>query len=237
MHNEEMKKPDLTELCQIEKDLVSTLRTVVSQGVFSKEVDGKELGELVDMVKDIAETKRNCWEAHYYETVSKAMEEYEGDPYEVIEHFEDYPMGYNRNRYKSGRYAPMGTGNRTVAGYTPFDKRPMFQEGNDPMRPGDIIYGEDMMPMMGYNGNRDGRARNMDSRDQYGSAFREYEDARRHYTETKSLEDKNHMDEKAMEHVDRSMMTLREIWKNADPAVKKEVASSISSLASEFKSV
>ncbi len=81
----------------------------------------------------------------------------------------------------------------------------------------------------------------MDSYDrgdsQYGRAFREYENAKRHYTESKSLEDKTDMDEKAMEHVDHSIMTLREIWKDADPSVKKEVTSAITSLASEFKSV
>ncbi len=88
---------------------------------------------------------------------------------------------------------------------------------------------------MGYGG------KSMDSYDrgdsQYGRAFREYENAKRHYTESKSLEDKTDMDEKAMEHVDHSIMTLREIWKDADPSVKKEVTSAITSLASEFKSV
>lgn len=239
MHDE-MKKPNMSEICQIEKDLIAALRTVVSHGVFSKEVDTKELGELVDMVKDMAETKRNCWEACYYETVTEAMKEYD----------EEDMMGYNPNRYASGRYAPTGTGNRT-SGYVPsLDKMPIV------MRPGNLYHD---YPLMGYSEEKGGRDSSYDDkgrmmgdrndsygyphdremenrRNQYGSAFREYEDARRHYTESKSLEDKSHMDKKALEHVNQSMMTLREIWKNADPTVKKEVSSSISSLATEFKS-
>lgn len=238
MHDE-MKKMDLSEICQIEKDLISALRTVVSHGVFSKDVDTKELGELVDMVKDMAETKRNCWEACYYETVTEAMKEYD----------EEDAMGYNPNRYRSGKYAPSGTGDRTY-GYVPslYPRIPIRNGMDDVMGPWDRLYDGPMgyskgRPAMGpYDGDRmsdhyrDGK-HDKDRGSQYGSAFEEYEDARRHYTETKSLEDKSHMDEKAMEHLNHSMMTLREIWKNADPEVKREVSASISSLASEFKSV
>lgn len=193
---DENRKPDLSDICQVEKDLISALKTVISHGVFSKDVDTKELGELVDMIKDVAETKRNCWEAHYYETVSKAMEE----------------------------YAPSGTGDMT-SGYTPrFNKMPME------MRYDDIV---------GYSNNKNEsyNDRYGNTNNRYGNAYMEYEDARRHYTETRSQEDKTHMEDKAMEHVNQSMMTLREIWKNADPMVKREVSNSVASLASEFKAV
>ncbi len=229
---DKMKKPDLSEICQIEKGLISALNTVVSHGIFSKEVDTKEAGALVDMVKDMAETKRNCWEACYYEAVTKAMEE--SDEYEGS-------MGYNMNRYASGRYAPSGTGDMT-AGYTPRFHIPG-------MRPGEIY---ENPHFMGYSGNSNNnqanqssenygydptRSMNWDNNNRYGMAFSEYRNARRHYTESRTLEDKNHMDDKAIEHVNQSMMTLREIWKDADPAIKKQVSESISSLATEFKNV
>lgn len=35
--------------------------------------DVKELGELVDMVKDLADAEKNCWEAAYYRNVSEEM--------------------------------------------------------------------------------------------------------------------------------------------------------------------
>ncbi len=214
MHDEN-KTPDLMDICQIEKDLISALKTVVSHGVFSKEVDTKELGELVDMVKDMAETKRNCWEAHYYETVSKAMEEYD---------YDDDSMGYNRNRYSNGRYAPSGTGNMT-SGYRPHSNMMPNMRSND-------VYDNPM----GYGRNNGGMDHNEIYGYQYGKAYDEYRDARRHYTETKSYEDKSYMDEKALEHVNTSVMTLRDIWKGADPSVKKEVRSSIKNLAEEFDS-
>lgn len=60
-------------------------------------VDAKELGEAVDMLKDLAEAK-------YYCSVVAAMEA------------EHEPMGYNSRRYASGRYAPKGRG---TMGYEP----------------------------------------------------------------------------------------------------------------------
>lgn len=32
-----------------------------------------ELGELVDMVKDLAEAEKECWEASYYRAITEAM--------------------------------------------------------------------------------------------------------------------------------------------------------------------
>ncbi len=37
-------------------------------------IDVKEMGELVDMVKDLAEAEDYCWQAEYYKSISKAME-------------------------------------------------------------------------------------------------------------------------------------------------------------------
>ena len=36
-------------------------------------MDVKEVGELVDMVKDLAEAEAYCWKAEYYRTVTDAM--------------------------------------------------------------------------------------------------------------------------------------------------------------------
>lgn len=37
-------------------------------------IDVMQLGELVDMVKDLAAAEESCWEASYYRSVSEAME-------------------------------------------------------------------------------------------------------------------------------------------------------------------
>lgn len=40
----------------------------------SDRMDVKQMGELADIVKDLAEAEKSCWEAEYYRTVSEAME-------------------------------------------------------------------------------------------------------------------------------------------------------------------
>lgn len=41
-------------------------------------MDVKEMGELADIVKDLAAAEESCWEAQYYRTVTEAMEKGEG---------------------------------------------------------------------------------------------------------------------------------------------------------------
>ena len=36
-------------------------------------VDGRELGEIADMIKDLAEAEEECWKAAYYKAVVEAM--------------------------------------------------------------------------------------------------------------------------------------------------------------------
>lgn len=235
MHEMEEVKAELDKIKEIKKSLISAVELTVAKGVFSQEVDAKELGEVVDMIKDLAETDRNCWEACYYKTVVKAMKEGGSED-------EEERMGYNRNRYANGRYAPSGSGR---SGYM------------DRMPP---IYYDDSMPMGysrgGNNGNSGGSYQGSGSGNnggsnygnsgssgysrtqtgnQFGVAYDDYMDARRHYHDSKSPDDKNHMDKKALEHVNGSVMTLREIWKDADPSVQKEVKTAIKKLAEEFE--
>lgn len=37
-------------------------------------IDVNRMGEMVDMVKDLAEAEKSCWEAQYYRRVTEAME-------------------------------------------------------------------------------------------------------------------------------------------------------------------
>lgn len=86
----------------IEDGLLRMLEEQVSRGLES--VDAAEMGEVVDMLKDVGEAK-------YYCSIVLAMQD-EGEPmgYE--------PMGYNPRRYADGRYAPKGRGSY---GYEPSD--------------------------------------------------------------------------------------------------------------------
>ena len=74
-------------------------------------VDTKELGEAIDMIKDLAE-------AIYYCTVSEAMEEKEEEWERPIEHrgYQEYPY-YDRNEdWKRGRMYYDGDGTRSRGG-------------------------------------------------------------------------------------------------------------------------
>ena len=93
-------------MSQLEYQLLDMLEAETAKGL--EAVDTKELGEAVDILKDLGEAK-------YYCSVVKAMEGYD-----------DGPMGYNNRRYMtSGRYAPKGRGSM---GYDP-----MMEWPADPM--------------------------------------------------------------------------------------------------------
>lgn len=216
-------------------------------------MDVKEASEVVDMIKDLAETERNCMEALYYQKVIEAMTSYDEPRYG-----ESVNMGYNRNRYKSsGRYAPSGMGTRM--GFMPPNVPYLEYDGE--------MYPEDYMKeaMMGYSDGRGGSNTNrssnssnnqgqnnqswnsnmgyngmmMDPRREnedprYGKAYNEYKYRRRHYTETKSPEDKKEMDTHAEEHIRDTIATVRDIWGDADPILKKRMKEDFTKLLSEM---
>lgn len=72
-------------LSSIERSLLEMLEAETAKGL--EAINAEEMGEVVDMLKDLAEAK-------YYCSVVLAM------------HEEQEPMGYNPNRYADGRYAP-----------------------------------------------------------------------------------------------------------------------------------
>lgn len=92
---------DIKHIHEMLETLASCAKTEVENGI--KEVDTHEMGEVVDMIKDLAE-------AEYYATITKAMNESEyGVDYDETGRI-DEKRYYNRNRYADGRYAPKGRG-------------------------------------------------------------------------------------------------------------------------------
>lgn len=93
------------DLCAMKERLISDLRNYLSRGV--EYINAKEAGDVADMIKDLADAEKLCYEACYYKTVIKAMEERD-DEYD-----EDGPMGYNPNRNSStGQYTSGRSGGR-----------------------------------------------------------------------------------------------------------------------------
>lgn len=126
----------------------------------------------------------------------------------AMDEYGDNPrMGYDRKRNSRGEYAPM-EGNQRL-GFTPDWRMP----DKDWMRPGE----EDA-----------------DYDDRYGRPFNQFRKAKRHYTQTHSPEDKEKMKEHANEHMMESMSTIREIYDNADPELKKRMKADLTKLAGEM---
>lgn len=74
-------------------------RAIAERG--AERMDVQEMGMLADIVKDLSEAEKSCWEAEYYRSVSEAMgaQGYvPGGP----DYGEMDPMGY---RDRMGRYA------------------------------------------------------------------------------------------------------------------------------------
>lgn len=211
------------DICKMKERLMEGFKSEVDAGGFHQ-MDIHEAGQVVDMIKDLAEAEEKCVKACYYASIIKAMEEAE-------EH--DDRMGYNSRRYASGRYAPKGRGMRM--GYVPYmEYDPEFEEE---MR-GNVRLGYDQSgkgnrsqsgSRMGYDDDR----WNDDPR--YGRAFNDYKNAKRHYTETKSQQDKDRMDMSANEHMMSAIASFKEMWKDADPAMRKKMHADLSALVNEMK--
>lgn len=222
----------MEEISSMKKQLVDCLKSEFSKGMEC--IDAKEAGEVTDMIKDLAEAERNCYEACYYKSIVEAMDDVQNDRF-----------GYNPNRYSTGRYAPTGRG---VRGYRPYEDLDMID-----------AWAKDLDDMgtryrMGYNaggrsgvkmsdGTRSGGDSMIDpdmyqehyGRDsRYGDAYNKYRSSRKHYTETKSAADKMEMDEHANEHINDTIATMKEIYKSADPDMRKRMKENIQKLVSEM---
>lgn len=219
------KTKEITErMGEIEKRLTFLVESACAHGL--EDVDHNELSEVIDMIKDLAEAKEKSWKGCYYKKICEAMEEEEEKetPW-YMQIFGGRP-GYDNWRYSSGRFAPTGRGH--YAGYTP---TPYYDTW--PNKTGDWDMGR-----MGYVGS-DGQGRissgNYDGKTSgYMVPYDMYQDARRHYTESHSAEDKTRMDGYAMEHMSDTIETVKDIWADADPNLRKKMKADLSALIGEM---
>lgn len=205
----EKTKMKVFEMCELKDSLMHWARE------HKDSADIESMGQVVDMIKDLADAEKNCWKACYYETVVKAMKD--ADEEEKVMG----RMGYDHWRYSSGRFAPAGRGHYT-SGYTPtVDDRDMGMTDWDFQN-----------PRMGYvdgTGSRSGNA-GRSSR----SGYDRYRRARMGYQSTGSAEDKEEMSSAAKEHVEEMAESIRDIWSDADPALRKELKAHMMSLIGEM---
>lgn len=236
MHNSEDFKMALNEnclrdLCDIAECLTSKLKSEVKNGV--SELDTEEAFKAADIIKDMKEAiyysfkaEKCYYEKEYYKTVIEAMEKEDADTSDRY--------GYNHYHTGSGRFATKGNGMRV--GYRPYiDQEPYIDaylhnpDFKDDMR-------------MGYNGLSDTTSTTMADRlardtemNRYGKAYNEYRTAKKHYTQTKSTEDKDRMNSHANEHMRDLITTTREMWDDADPVMRTRMHKDLNALLEDMK--
>lgn len=150
-----------------------------------EKIDTKEMSEVIDMIKDLAE-------AMYYRTVTVAMEEYGEDE-------EDGRRGYSgQPRSKtSGRYMSRGDGRRNNCGRRGYEDEVMHYDDMEYMRDMDKGLNRMYYSDGNYSGNMSNTSRT--------------ESARKGYEETKTKNDNSpEGKKKAMEHLDHYMKELSE---------------------------
>lgn len=63
----------IDKICKMKDKLCEYAHQQMQQGL--DRVDTREMGAVVDMIKDLAEAEKSCVEADYYESVVEAMED------------------------------------------------------------------------------------------------------------------------------------------------------------------
>ena len=226
MHDIEAK---LKPICDIKEQLVDICKAeLTSKG--AAQIDGKELGEAIDMIKDLAEAEKCCWEAHYYKTVVEAMEEPQRIESDIMR------LGYNMGRMSGGESrgrsdssSGSSSGNNGSSGSSGFrtDNWPGSSDYSSwSSRPGTFHDAGWATQMSDIQEDRTPR---------HGAAYEEWRKARRHYTETGKQSDKEEMSAAASEHVASTISTMRDIWGSADPEQRKRMKDDLQNLLNEMK--
>lgn len=210
------KMAKVDEIGDLKKRICEVAKSAMDRGV--ENVNAAELGEVVDMIKDLAEAEEKCMKACYYESVVCAMKKAEEDG---DTEWDSDRMGYDNWRYpSSGRFASKGHGSRM--GYVD----PMMMDRPEEFR-------------MGYDGERSSTSSgnsssSMSGRSGYGDEYYKYRMARKHYTETKSMTDKEEMDSHANMHMNEAISTMKDIWREADPNLRKQMKAQLAAMMNDM---
>lgn len=213
-------------LCEMKKKIFDWTKCKLEDN----SIDIDQAGKLVDMIKDLSEAEKDVYKSAYYCEVTKAMKE----EAEMMDG--EGRMGYDNWRTSSGRFANKGTGHympgkagpHTRSGYpwpAEGDWRPEFDKGYmmDGMHPdGRMGYVDPDLVEVMYD-------------DKHGKAYKDWQLAKRHYTETKSDSDKREMSEHAKEHMADTVMSIKEIWMSADPQLREKIKKDLGAMMAELK--
>lgn len=218
MHDNDGKMT-LEKICTLLDIMTDGLKSATNQGL--NNLDTHEAGQVADIIKDLSEAKKNLtdaekneWESCYYASIVKAMKDAD-------------ERGDEEDRY----------------GYIPREASRMGKRGMQRDRIKRWVrdpdtFEDEMYERAGYTPgrkmSRDDRSSDNSSDERYGKPYREYIDSRRHYSESKSQADKDMMEMYANEHLMDVMGSIREIYKSADPDMRKRMKSDLTKLVGEM---
>lgn len=245
------KEDKMKELLKIKDKMIDAVVMEFAKGTEAVDVD--ETGKVVDMIYDISKAEKNCYEAEYYKTVIEAMKE--GDE-------EEERYGYTRYPHKrfTPWFKPLVDQEPYIDAYL---DDPEFGEnmrmGYSMTRGGNMgggKYGGRSGKHGGVTGNHGGYGgegghsygrsgyvgdeyeeeyfEKLKEDMRYGKPFNEYRMSKKHYTQTKSPADKNEMTSHVNEHIADMVTTVREMWKDADTELKKQMKASLTGLLGEM---
>lgn len=120
-------------------------------------------------------------------------------------------LGYDRYRYSNGRFAPKGHGTRM--GYQPH----LYMQDDDWMN--------EYLGMKKYD---KGTSR-------YGESYDRYDESRRHYHEMKDDDSKRRMDESMKTYTDDVIRGIKEMWSDADAALRQTMKSDLTKLVQQLQ--
>lgn len=162
-------------------------------------------------------------------------------------------MGYDRYRYKNGRFAPKGRGRRM--GYIPYVHAPMPLSEDEEYYD---FYDEIPYPMtgyrMGYTSGKDMPDMDVHSSDKmrwkdgmhdddasmrrtskYGESYDRYKDNRRHYTENPTPEHQKMMKDSADEVFDDIESLAKKMYEDADAQDRAKLKTKMTQLVQSMK--
>lgn len=106
----EMELEPIKEMC---KPLENAVKSELTKGI--ENINAEEMGEVIDMIKDLYEAKEKIVKACYYKAVIEAMEEHDFEDEEEI--MDEGRRGYRgQPRSESGRFMSRGDGRRSNRG-------------------------------------------------------------------------------------------------------------------------
>lgn len=201
----EVMMSELSDIEMIKKLLISWLKEETNCG--KEAFDVHSCGAVSDIIKDMAETAKECYEAMYYKTVVEAMLAGERPTYGGEEVY-----GYNHRHMGNGQFAKTGKGHM-VSGYTPYvDQQPYIDAYvHDPN------FKNRMNGSMGYPD------KGQMTQSEYSNVYDRYREARRHYQDSNSQADKEEMDQHCMDYMKHTIKTLKAMWEDADPMLKRKL--------------